>query len=158
MDIIQQIADRFAIEDLVYRYAQNIRMQREMDNADVLTEDAVFEFYHAFPDNPTEGRRLQRLEGAEAIIKSFEGSAGQGTRIWPMLHNLRVRIDGDEATGTCVMMSAIWPHGNQMVGEYRDRFRRTPDGWRFSERAYFLFGESDGTYAAEAFKKYAQKR
>ena len=64
--------------------------------------------------------------------------------------NVVVDVDGDTATSLCYLVN--YRHDSQTgvaespapaglpkyVGEYRDRFVRTPDGWRFSERRFEL--------------------
>ena len=61
-----------------------------------------------------------------------------------------VRIDGDEATSLCYLVN--YRHDSdtgvaevpapaglpKYVGEYRDRFVRTDEGWRFAERRFDL--------------------
>ena len=152
---IAELEDQAAIRDLVYRYTENIHARREHDNARLFTPDAVFELRHADPEQPGESKLRIRHEGAAAIAGSFEDTAGKGVRIWPMIHNLRIAVAGDEASSTCVMISANFPHGTRFIGEYRDRYRRTADGWRFAARTYTMFGDAaDGSYAAEAIRKY----
>lgn len=152
---VAELEDRAAIRDLVYRYAEHIHSRREQENAGLFTPDAVFELRHADPERPGESKLRRRYEGAVAIAGSFEDVAGKGVRLWPMIHNLRIALAGDEASSTCVMISANFPHGTQFIGEYRDRYRRTEEGWRFAARAYVMFGDvADATYAAEATRKY----
>ncbi len=45
-------------------------------------------------------------------------------------------VDGDTATGTthCVAHHVLGATDHVMTIRYRDRFRRTPDGWRIEER------------------------
>jgi hypothetical protein len=71
-----------------------------------------------------------------------------------MIHNVAIELDGDRARTVCVMASAIWPVGQQFVGEYRDEVVRTPAGWRFASRTYRLIGEVGGKFAGEARKVY----
>jgi ketosteroid isomerase-like protein len=60
--------------------------------------------------------------------------------------NVTVRIDGDAASArtyfTVLAVSAQGLHPI-LAGEYRDRFRRTTDGWQFAERTFDpkLFGD-----------------
>jgi hypothetical protein len=76
-----------------------------------------------------------------------------------MIHNLRIELDGDRASSTCVSMAAIWPHGTDTIGEYRDTFRKEDGIWRFASRAFVVFGRSDGAFAVQAYEEYeAAKR
>jgi ketosteroid isomerase-like protein len=50
-----------------------------------------------------------------------------------------IRLDGDTATGRAYLSELIrmrdgTSHLNYAI--YHDRYRRTPDGWRFTERVY----------------------
>jgi ketosteroid isomerase-like protein len=54
-------------------------------------------------------------------------------------HPGRIEIDGDTATGRTYIYELFQlrdgtSHVNHAV--YHDRYQRTPDGWRFAERAY----------------------
>ena len=62
--------------------------------------------------------------------------------------NVVVDVEGDEATSLCYLVNyrhdsstgvaeSPAPAGlPKYVGEYRDRFVRTADGWRFAERQF----------------------
>ena len=54
-------------------------------------------------------------------------------------HPGTIRLDGDTASGRAYMSELIRlrdgsSHLNYAI--YHDRYRRTPDGWRFAERVY----------------------
>jgi hypothetical protein len=152
---IAQLEDREAIRDLVYRYTELVRFERMEDEGSLLfTPDVIWELHHADPLRPGESTLQRRVEGPEAIAGSFEENAGAGAQVWAMIHNLRIELEGDQARSTCVLATAIWPHGRQMVGEYRDRFRRTENGWLFAARTYVLFGDVAGNYAAATHQDY----
>jgi hypothetical protein len=86
------------------------------------------------------------MEGQEQLAKGF--GARQANRARMSRHvcnNLLIDvIDAHNARGTVYL--TLYRHdgeegrqmspltGPQLVGEYRDRFVRTPDGWRFAER------------------------
>jgi len=151
---IQAIEDHQAITDLVYRYTEAIRHGREKTCIELMTDDAVVEVHHADPTNPAEGTRLSRFAGRDEIIDSFRTTAGVNVNIWPMIHNLRIELNGDTASSVCVMMATIWPHGKEYVGEYRDTYRRDNGEWKFSSRTHSMFGDSAGRYASDAHKDY----
>jgi hypothetical protein len=52
-------------------------------------------------------------------------------------------VDRDQATGLVAGHAEVWRDGKPMVTalRYHDKYRRTPDGWRFLERvqAYMYF-------------------
>ena len=158
-DLARRVAEleaRAAITDLVYRYAEHIHSGRAHDNVALFADDAVFELRHADPHRPGETILRQRLVGAGAIAGSLADTAGETARVWPMIHNLRIELngDGDHASSSCIMMTAMWPTGSQFVGEYRDRYRRVAGAWRFAARTYVLFGDTTGAYAAEAHQEF----
>jgi hypothetical protein len=141
---IAAIEDREAITDLIMRHAEHVRSGTLDQAGDLLTPDAVFEMARIDPEQPGELVVVERVEGARAILASKDVIAGQGVKLCPMIHNVRIAIDGDTATSTCVSMATIWPMGNNFVGEYRDRFRREDGTWRFAARAFVNFGSIDG--------------
>lgn len=151
---IAAIEDREAIADLVYRYAEAVRNMATSECVELMTEDAVIELRHADPHRAGASTFLNRFVGRQQIAASFAETAGSDARIWPMIHNLRIELAGDLASAVCVMMSAIWPHGKEYVGEYRDTFRREVIGWRFSSRTYTVFGDTSGRYSVEAHADY----
>lgn len=88
------------------------------------------------------------LEGHEGIKKGFEARP-KGFPNRHLLQNAYVEVLGpDEATGFCIALvvdggpvaegeTPQWPvpmRGVELVCEYRDRFRRFPDGWRIVRR------------------------
>jgi SnoaL-like domain len=87
------------------------------------------------------GPRFGRHEGVDAICAFF---AGVSSRITWALHYMiapviEVAADGLSATGSwyllepCTMSSESGARAVLITGRYADRYRRDPDGWRFSE-------------------------
>lgn len=156
---IAAIEAQTAIADLIYRHAELVRSGLLHEATGLFTDDAAFEILHFDPDRPGETILRHRIEGASAITGSKDDIAGQSAKLWPMIHNLRIGLDGDRASSTCVSMAAIWPHGTDTIGEYRDTFRKEDGVWRFASRAFVVFGRSDGAFATQAFEEYeAAKR
>jgi hypothetical protein len=151
---IEALEDREEIRALVYRYTELIRMGRPSEVLALMAEDAVVELHHADPDDPSTTTLLIRFVGHDEIRYSFREHAGEGVRVWPMLHNLQIEIDGDRASSVCVIHSSVWPVGRQFVGEYRDSFRRIEGHWRLTSRQHVGFGDTDGAYAREAHQAY----
>ncbi len=151
---IAAIEHRAAIADLIHRYAEAIRDCSLDGCLALLAHDAFIELRQAHPHVPGASEFLRRFEGREQILASFGVTAGQGARIWPMIHNLRIELDGNEARSNCVMMSAIWPHGKQYVGEYKDTFRIVEGEWKFTSRTYSVFGDTDGRYSKDSHADY----
>ncbi len=86
------------------------------------------------------------MQGREQLRKGFgRRQAQRGRMSRHVCNNLRLDvIDENHAEG--VVYLTLYRHDGeegrrlapleqpQMVGEYRDRFARTPDGWRFERR------------------------
>lgn len=160
MELAEQVAalaDRVAVLEakeaigaMIHRYCEGIRLRDDAALKALFVPDATYELRHIVPGAPRESVRQFLFEGVDTIVGGYDGEAGASTSTWPMIHNLRVEVDGDEARSRCVMASAIWPYGKQFVGWYDDRLRRVDGEWRFAARTYYLIGEAGGHYAAEA--------
>ena len=146
---IRELEDREAISRLVYGYAQCIRYRDHAGCRTLLCDDAWFELRHIDPDGG-EDSLIRRMDGADDIVGSRDDEAGQNTVMWPMIHAPTIIVEGDEARSTCLSETAMWPFGRASIGEYRDTFRRTGEGWKFASRRFRLFGDSTGRLAAES--------
>lgn len=87
-----------------------------------------------------------RMEGRGQLLKGFGAREAQAERMsLHVCHNFLCDVvDADHAEG--VVYLTLYRHdgdperkvsplvGPAMVGEYRDRFVRTPGGWRIAER------------------------
>lgn len=151
---IGELESREAITSVLYRYAEAIRGRQQARVLDLMLDDTIVELRHADPDDLTNTELVARYAGLDEIRGSFIDQAGDAARVWPMIHNLRIEVDGDEASSTCVLASQIWPHGVQYVGEYRDTFRRVGGVWRFASRTHVGFGATDGQFSREANEAY----
>ena len=151
---IKAIEDRTEITNLVYLYTEAIRNGKQSDCLKLMVENACIELHHANPAEPGKTELLNRFVGVKAIATSFEETAGASAHIWPMIHNLRIELEGNHAKSRCVMMSAIWPHGTGHVGEYRDTYARLAEGWKFTSRVFTNFGDTAGRYAQQAHEEY----
>ncbi len=83
------------------------------------------------------------IVGREAIRASFE--ARPPRKSCHLITNVTVDVASDtEATARCTLVLYAAPAGETvagspaLVGGYRDRLVRTPDGWKFAERVGFL--------------------
>ncbi|MFT4054710.1 MAG: nuclear transport factor 2 family protein [Novosphingobium sp.] len=151
---IDELESRAAIADVIHRYAEAIRGRAPERVLELMEPDVVVELHHADPDDLGQTELMSRYRGHDEVRGSFAEQAGSAARVWPMLHNLRIELDGDEARATCVIASQVWPHGMQYVGEYRDRFRRRDGAWRFAARVHVGYGAADGQYSREANQAY----
>ena len=114
----------------------------------------MFELRHADPDDLERSGPIARYAGRDQIGQSFEAQAGEEARVWPMIHNRRIELAGDEARAISVLVSAVWPHGEEYMGEYRNTFRRIDGRWYFASRFQLGFGNTRGQFAGEAHLAY----
>jgi ketosteroid isomerase-like protein len=126
---LQAIADRVEIEALRAEFTDAV-MMRDYDSVALLfTPDGALRM----PNVPVE------LEGQEAI-------RGWGRRVPEVVdflvqntHPGVIKLDGDTASGRAYMQEVLRTHdGHSEVNYaiYHDRYRRTADGWKFTERVY----------------------
>lgn len=129
MNDLRTIADRFEIDALRGEFA-DAGMTGDYDRlAALFTEDGVWRVPAAGVElaGPAEIR-----DGVERLQRSWEFFIQN-------VHPGTVQVDGDTAVGRSYI-SEIGrfrdgrSHLNYAV--YHDRYRRTPDGWRFTERSY----------------------
>lgn len=135
---IDRLESRIAIADLVHRYALNVRTRKGGESAELFTEDGIFETRDGVPGQRDAPARY-RLKGRDAIREYVAGQTTSGVTICPMIHNLIIELDGDDATSTCVMVGPMLGTDKRVMGEYLDTFRRDGE-WRFASRIFTIFG------------------
>jgi 3-phenylpropionate/cinnamic acid dioxygenase small subunit len=135
-DRVRAIEDRTAITDLIVRYAEAVDNRDDDLLAGCFTDDAQA----SFAGIAVPGR------GGPAIV-AFLGSLGGDARqaATPMVSshlfmNVVIELDGDEAevrSSASVYSVRGEPQQVRVRGiAYRDRVRRTADGWRIAERVH----------------------
>jgi len=128
MDDFRDIADRFEITALAGAFA-DAAMTRDYDRfAALFTEDAIWRI-----------PPIADFTGRAEIRTGIERLQGSWDYFIQHAHPGSVRVDGDTATGRAY----IAEYGRMRDGSahlnyslYHDRYRRTPDGWRFTARVY----------------------
>lgn len=126
-------ADKWAITELLYRYAELIDAG-DFDGVGKLLGRASFA-----------GTRSPQTSGAEAIAKLFAMTTrrypdhGNAPRTRHLVLNPIVEIDADRAatarsTFCVVQATEAVPLQPIVVGRYFDTFSRDDDGWYFTER------------------------
>ena len=129
--------DELAIIRLINSYAQ-ATSRRDLDGLCALfADDGVWERIEgATGGQYTEKVRVQGpAEFRQFAIKSFE-MAGE-TPYQYVSVNPVVQGDGDTAEGkVTLIIYGIEPAGVSiiMIGNFEDRYRKTPDGWKFAYR------------------------
>jgi hypothetical protein len=123
------VADRLEINELAARYGFVID-DRDWDGlATVFTDDAVFVLL-GFPGGDV------RLEGLTAIRDMMEHGRH------PVAHHVTNVLVDVGPDGVWMRSKIIGSGAKGRVGsaDYRDRLRRTGDGWRIAERVVTLRG------------------
>jgi ketosteroid isomerase-like protein len=128
MSDFQAIADRVEIEALRGEAADAV-MMRDYDRAAALfTPDAVVRVPHIGAE--VTGRDIRAgLERQQGLLDYFIQATHPGTIV----------LNGDTASGRAYIHELIgFRDGRSELNYaiYHDRYQRTPDGWKFTERVY----------------------
>ena len=135
---LQRLEDRERIRELQATYCFLVDDRRFDELVDQwFTEDARCDF------RDRSGAMTRLVSNGRSEIRTFF------TQVVDVLlqdmchtvHNERIAIDGDAATGECYFELTA-KHGDEAVvgaGRYVDRYRRVGETWRFSERNAIIF-------------------
>lgn len=129
MSDFQGIADRLAIQALPIEFADSA-MMRDWDGfAGLFTPDGSWRMPHAG----------MVFTGPDEIRPAIERLQGNWQFFVQTVHLGTIKLDGDTATGRSYVeefgrFSDGSSHRN--YARYHDRYQRTADGWRFTERTY----------------------
>jgi ketosteroid isomerase-like protein len=129
MSDFQAIADRVEIEALRGEYVDAVMMHDYDRLASLFTDDGAVRMPHI----PAEA------VGRDEIRAGVERLQSQLEYFVQATHPGVIRLDGDAASGRAYLSELMRgrdgsSHQNHAV--YHDRYRRTPDGWKFAERIY----------------------
>jgi len=127
---VQELIDREEIREIIAIYAH--RVAHACSVADLFTDDGLYVV--RFP-----GRPPAIVEGGSNLKSHFSAGLevlGDLERPLPMIHNLLLKIQGDEASGICSNELRMTEDGQSMIGSgyYRDQYRRVNGRWRFAVR------------------------
>ena len=88
---------------------------------------------------PIVWRRLRALCRKESFqIVRDPSSIAMGV-VLPLIHNHLTEVDGDTATGSCVMETPAAPGFGQLVCQYLEDLKRVDGKWYFARRTMYLF-------------------
>jgi hypothetical protein len=146
IDLLQQIADRIEITELVYRYGryadEGIRRSE-----DLYTDDIVI----------VSENGAKRFEGLAAVkARGPAEMAGPFARTQHVITNVSIDLHGDRAS---IRANLIATHLYDLdrpseywilKGYYEWEAVRTPKGWRFSRRSLWRVWEEDTRKKGEA--------
>ena len=135
MDDLERLLAERACERLIVEYCRRVDFGEAGSVAELFTDDAVWE-----------GPELV-MNGIDEIRAGFGRREGVTRRVSRhVCTNIAVDVRSpDEATGLCYLVNFRHDHEGEVsgpapvevpkfVGEYHDRFVRTPAGWRFARR------------------------
>ena len=129
MSDFQAIADRVEIEALRGEYTDAV-MMRDYDRVALLfTPDGALRM----PNVPVDLVGLEEIRAWGARVPAFVDYLVQTT------HPGMIRLDGDTASGRAYLQELIrLRDGSSQLNYaiYHDRYQRTADGWKFTERVY----------------------
>jgi ketosteroid isomerase-like protein len=129
MTDLQAIADRVEIEALRGEFTDAV-MMRDFDRlASLFTADGAVRMPHIGAEAVSRDEIRAGIERLQGLCDYFVQNTHPGT----------IQLEGDTAVGRAYMSELMrgrdgGSHLNYAV--YHDRYRRTPDGWRFTERVY----------------------
>jgi hypothetical protein len=122
---VQRLEDRFALQDLVVRYATLLDDAQWDALGQLFTADGVF----ASPNSTTTGR-------AE-IVENFKVKHAPFPVTWHDPHGMTVEFDDDDhARGTVIGYAELANPDSTVVTSirYQDDYRREDGCWRFARR------------------------
>lgn len=129
MGDMQQTVDLVEIQALRAEFSDAVMMRDRSRLASLFTDDGVLRM----PDIPVES------VGPDEIRADGERLQQAWQFFVQTIHDGPIRLDGDVASGRVYVHEiARTKDGREGLnhGIYHDRYRRTAEGWRFSEREY----------------------
>ena len=120
-------SDESALTALLFEYADAVRGRDEERWGATWTEDAHWSL------GP--GREVV---GRDAIVELWASALAKYDVVVQLYLAASFDVDGDIASGRCELVELnIVADGSRAIlaGSYADTYRRTPDGWRFTNRA-----------------------
>jgi hypothetical protein len=129
---LDRIESRAEISELRARYARFAVQGDYRGVAGLFTEDCVF-------DGPNGPGKRAVVRGRDNLAAFLAPSIGRRGSVYPLIHNEIIEIEGDRATGWCMMESPAAPGFGHIVCEYHDAFARIDGRWYFAKRTMYLF-------------------
>jgi hypothetical protein len=125
---LEEISDRFEIQQLLTDYSTAIDQKRFDDLDQVFTADAYIDYRVT---GGVDGHYPQVKAWLKDVLPNFPA-------YYHMLGNVDVRVEGDSASSRAICFNPMVMGGEgqiYFVGIwYVDEFVRTADGWRMSKR------------------------
>ena len=128
-ELRDDIADRFEIEALRGEFTDAV-MMRDYDRlASLFTHDGAVRMPHINEEAVGRGEIRSGIERLQGMWEYFVQTTHPGT----------IRLEGDTAAGRAYVSELIRMRDGSSelnYAVYHDRYRRTPEGWKFAERVY----------------------
>lgn len=133
---LAEALDREAIRDLASRYCHAVVAGGGMPLVDLFTDDGCMQGDAI----PALGRPASETRGRAALIAVYGEFTGR-LQLRPFLHNHRVELAGERATGICSVEIRAVEDGvaYDIAGHYHDRYRRESGTWKFEHRHFVLY-------------------
>lgn len=132
-------SDYRAIEEVKYRYLRALDTKDWEAFADTLTEDVTGDYGESLGED-------HRFANRQELVDFMRTSLGPEIVTEHRVAHPEIVLDGDEATATWYLQDRVIAadFNFMLIGAafYRDRYRRTADGWKISATGY------DRTYDA----------
>ncbi|TZG27979.1 nuclear transport factor 2 family protein [Sphingomonas montanisoli] len=129
---LDRVESRTEISELRSRYARFAVNGDYRGVAGLFTEDCVF-------DGPAGPGKRAVVKGRDNLAAFLAPSIGKRGAVYPLIHNEIIEVDGERATGWCMMESPTAPGFGHIVCEYHDKFARIDGRWYFTSRTMYLF-------------------
>ncbi len=127
------------IERVKYRYLRTLDTKKWTEYADTMTEDVIGDYGSSVGEE-------HHFTDRDSLVQYMRSSLPPNVITEHRVTHPEITVHGDEATGTWYLQDrVIVPDFDFMLigaAFYRDRYRRTPDGWKISATGY------DRTYEA----------
>lgn len=122
------VEDLEQIRQLKYRYLRSLDLKRWDEFAGCFVPDATGDYAGLTFDD------------REALVAFMREHMGAELISMHQAHHPEIELDGDRATGTWYLQDRVLVPGQHLVLEgaafYRDRYVRTPSGWRIAHTGY----------------------
>ena len=136
---MSRMSDIDEIKQVKYRYLRALDTKNWDEFADTLTEDVSGDYGESLGED-------HRFTDRDALVNFMRTSLGPEVITEHRVDHPEITVEGDEASATWYLQDrVIAPDFNFMLigaAFYRDRYRRTPDGWKICATGY------DRTYDA----------
>lgn len=148
MSAVADLGEIEAIKQVKYRYLRALDTKHWDDFADTLTDDVVADY------GSSRGKDLHFTNRADLV--EFMRSAMTAEVITEhRVGHPEITIAGDDAAGTWYLQDRVIvaAHDFMLFGAafYRDRYRRTSDGWRICATGYQRTYEATQSLAGTGF-------